>query len=805
MDRVVSDRGARVTSSGRTAPARVGRLVRWTLAAACLTGGVFAGLAGVGASSAAAAPGAPFNPASPTVFVSQGSSTQLEQAVESNGHLVFQNVGPAAGFHYNGMAYDTVNNYLYGVIIAGPGARDIIQIDSAGHTTDTGVNVGPGARDEDAGVFDTANGELYFGSSASGAKSLFVYNPATGATSTLALSAAPLAADFAYAQGYLWGIGNAGIVRIDPSTGTVTAFTAAPSLLPGAPNRSFGAAWTYGNGNLGFSNNSSGEIYQIAIASASSASPSFTLISNEPGPANNINDGASIPGMPVDLALTKSASPTAVAAGGQITYTLTVTNNGPGNSSGYVVDDPLPSALVNSATTTPGCSITADTLTCQGNPLAAGASATITLTGDAPTPNNAAITNSATVTGNEQDPVPTNNSASATVQPLPGADLALVKTAAPASVAAGGQVTYTLTVTNNGPADATGVTVTDPLPAGETLVSANPSEGACAGTTCQLGTIADGGQAQVLVTVNVATTASGAITNTGSVNAITPDPDQANNTSSSTVTVTPAPAPTPTPAPRTAPRSDLQIVKRVNHAQARPGQMLTYTLVVTNHGPDSASGVKVTDTPRLALADMHAKPSQGSCTVGRPLRCSLGTVGNGKTATIVVTGKVMKAGHEVNTGSVTSSTTDPRPGNNISRARTNVVAPAPKLRLRKTASPTTLAAGKSITYRITVSTSGAPARNLRVCDALPLGLTFMRATPAAGLSNGRECWTIRTLRAGRSRTLLLYARALSGTRGTLINRATARAAGSKTAHAEAKVTVTPGQGSGHPPGGGVTG
>lgn len=783
MSRVVSGRMRSGRFSRRGASVG-GWLARRVAAVACVSAGALAGVLGAGASPAAAA-GTPFNPATPTVFISQGSSTQLEQAVESNGHLVFQNLGPAAGFHYNGMAYDTANNYLYAVIIAGPGTHDIIQIDSSGHATDTGVNVGHGPRQEDAGVFDPANGNLYFGSSAAGARSLFVYNPATGSTSTLTLSTAPLAADFAYAQGYLWGIGSAGIVRIDPSTGTVTTFTIPPTLLPGAPNTSFGAAWTYGNGNLGFSNNSSGDIFQIAIAGANSASPSFTLVSSQPGPANNINDGTSIPGLPVDLALTKTASPTSVTGGGQITYTLTVTNNGPGNSSGYVVNDPLPTALVNPQTTTPGCSIAAGTLTCQGNPLAVGASATITVTGTAPNPITAPLTNTATVTGNEQDPNPANNTASATVQPLPGADLSLVKTAAPTSVTVGGQVTYTLLVTNNGPADASGVTVDDPLPAGETLVSANPSQGSCSGATCQLGTILNGGQAQILVTV--ATSAVGTITNTATVNASTFDPNRANNTSSATVSVT-----SPVPVPRTTSAvSDLSIVKRVNHAAARPGQLLTYTLVVTNHGPDAASGVTVTDTPRMGVSDVHAKPSQGSCTTGKVVRCSLGTIADGHSATIIVTEKVTKPGLEDNSASVTSSGTDPKASNNIGHARTRVVAPAPTLRLRKTASPAKIAAGGTVTYRITVSAAHAAAKNLKVCDALPLGLTFMSATPKAGLSNGRECWTIHSLRAGQSRTFLLHARALTGTHGTLTNHASATAKGARTARATARVTVTP--------------
>ena len=72
------------------------------------------------------------------------------------------------------------------------------------------------------------------------------------------------------------------------------------------------------------------------------------------------------------------------------------------------------------------------------------------------------------------------------------ADLSITKDG-PAFAQNGGTVTYDITVDNGGPGDAAGVVVSDPLPAGETLVSATPSQGSCSGTvTCNLGTILNG-------------------------------------------------------------------------------------------------------------------------------------------------------------------------------------------------------------------------------------------------------------------------------------------------------------------------
>jgi uncharacterized repeat protein (TIGR01451 family) len=112
-----------------------------------------------------------------------------------------------------------------------------------------------------------------------------------------------------------------------------------------------------------------------------------------------------------------------------------------------------------------------------------------------------------------------------------GADLAVTKTG-PAFAQSGGTITYTITARNNGPANATGVTVNDPLPAGETLVSAVPSQGTCAGSvTCSLGSIASGGSATVTVTANVTAACGDTLINTATISGDQFDPDTTNNAS----------------------------------------------------------------------------------------------------------------------------------------------------------------------------------------------------------------------------------------------------------------------------------
>jgi hypothetical protein len=115
-------------------------------------------------------------------------------------------------------------------------------------------------------------------------------------------------------------------------------------------------------------------------------------------------------------------------------------------------------------------------------------------------------------------------------------DLFLVKGATP-TVAVGANITYNITVTNNGPVTATGVTVTDALPAATTYVSATPSQGTCSGTTtvtCNLGTILNG--ANATITIVVTANSSGTISNTATVTANERDTAPANNTSTASTT-----------------------------------------------------------------------------------------------------------------------------------------------------------------------------------------------------------------------------------------------------------------------------
>jgi uncharacterized repeat protein (TIGR01451 family) len=246
----------------------------------------------------------------------------------------------------------------------------------------------------------------------------------------------------------------------------------------------------------------------------------------------------------------------------------------------------------------------------------------------------------------------------------PATDLALTKTDSPDPLFAGQQLTYTIKVINNGPAPATGATVTDTLPAGSTFVSASSTQGTCSGTatvTCGLGTIASG--ATATITIKIKPNTPGTITNTASVSADGPDPKAANNSASATTTVNAA--------------ADLAVTKSDSPDPVHVGQVLTYTVRVTNNGPQTATGVSLTDNLPKNAGFGSVTTTHGTCTAKpakRLVTCNLGTLAAGATATITITVKPTSKGTITNTAEAkATSPADPNTTNNKAVATTSVL------------------------------------------------------------------------------------------------------------------------------------
>jgi uncharacterized repeat protein (TIGR01451 family) len=647
---------------------------------------------------ATAAPGDPFNASQPTVYVAQSTPTVLyAAATNGNGSTSFTAVGGASGVQYNAIAYNTADNYIYGLTNGtsdGFPAGSLIRVGQDGVVTRVGTTVFSGSV---LGSFSPADGYFYTYATPNGVPSLQVIDVTSGSlvrVTTLSGDAV-VGNDIAYMGGYFWSANARFISRIDPATGVTTQW--ANSFATGeAATDTAGAAWTYGNGNLGFSYNASGNIYQVAIPNPAAATPTFTLVSTNPGPASAQNDGTSSPGLPTDLAIVKTG-PAALTPGGTATYTLTVTNNGPGDSSGFVVNDTVPAPLSNVASTSDACTVSGNDVRCVGGALANGDSVTFTVTASVPGNVTSAVANTATVTSNEQDPTPGNNT-STTTAGVPG--LSLVKNAGDAVDVNGNGLTdtgdtiqYTFDVTNTGTVPLTDVTVND-AKVGD-VVCPQTSLAAGASETCA---------AAAVYTITAADVANGSVDNTATATGTTPDGNDFTSTPSTTTT------PTTTPAP------GISVVKSATPAGAgtfTAGQAVTYNFTVTNTGNVPLNGVTVNEGDFTGTGELS------------DITCPATTLAVGAQEVCEATYTLTQA--DVDAGSVTNSATaggTPPGGDPITSTPSNVTVPtpaAPGIAILKTASTTAVvSAGQEVTYSFRVTNTG----NVTLTDVAPVEGAF---------------------------------------------------------------------------------
>lgn len=439
--------------------------------ALALTAGLFA------APTTALAVGDSFDSNNAAVFIGWGTPTTLSQAVldPSGSGFNLENIS-TAGVQYNALGFNTVDNYLYAIQ---GGDNHLLQIGTDGEPEDLGSITGLPSNPLQQGTFGLdANAGILFLYNVDASGTLYAVDVTAKTSVAIPLTGTlPNVSDFAYRDGYIWAYnGNAGdtnFYRVDLTdfdysdasthTATVAAFSGASLGLTGQP---YGGQWFYGNGNLGLTGNNNGQVYQISIDDAASATPQFRIVTTATGQPTANNDAASIAGLPADLAIEKTGEDV-FYPGEAYTYTITLTNEGVGNSSGSIVTDTLPAGLENPVADGAGCSIAAGVMTCNVGPIAAGDSRDFTVSGTAATDaTDADMVNMVSVFGNEADPNPDNDAAEfGPVVADPS--FTLTKTARPDPISPNDKVVeYTFVVENTGNVPLTEVTVTDPGPIG---------------------------------------------------------------------------------------------------------------------------------------------------------------------------------------------------------------------------------------------------------------------------------------------------------------------------------------------------
>jgi len=457
----------------------------------------------------------------------------------------------------------------------------------------------------------------------------------------------------------------------------------------------------------------------------------------DPNSANNSATATTVVGTTApDLTVTNVASPNPVQAGNNITYTQVVTNTGTTAATGATFTEATPTNTTFVSITPPGAwNCAGFPPTCTNPSVGAGSSATFSVVYkvNAGTASGTVITDTVTVSATNQ--AFGANSATATDVVATGtqADVALTTAATPSSVFAGNNITYTQTVTNNGPAASTGVSFSEATPGTTTFQSVlapvgwtctTPAVGATGTVTCTDGSsLASTSSADIIVVVNVpAGTAAGTITATSTVTATTSDPTSANNTTSVSTPVTVA--------------CDLTVTNSGTPNPVSAGSNITYTQTITNPGPSSCStGTFSEATPAnttfQSVAFVNSGGATWNCPNLAPVACSASSVPPGSTVTITAIYKV-NAGTTAGTiitDTATGATTsrDTNTANNSATVNIGVASGTQAdLSVTNLASPNPVTAGNNITYTQTVTNNGPATANAPVLtETLPANTTFV--------------------------------------------------------------------------------
>ncbi|MBE2900270.1 hypothetical protein DNK57_05545 [Methanothermobacter thermautotrophicus] len=454
-----------------------------------------------------------------------------------------------------------------------------------------------------------------------------------------------------------------------------------------------------------------------------------------------------------DLAVIKTVDRSSPYNGETITYTVLVRNNGPDSAVNVVVEDRLPHGLLLQSVTASRGTYNSTSGVWSVGALSYLENATLTIV--ARVVSDGLITNAANATSENYDPALENNNATIYINSIPSADLRVLKTVNNSTPLFGDSVTFTITVENLGPSNATGVTVSDALSPGLIYITHNASRGTYNSTSGVWSVGALSYLENATLTIVARVVSDGLITNAANATSENYDPALENN--NATIYI------------NSIPSADLRVLKTVNNSTPLFGDSVTFTITVENLGPSNATGVTVSDalSPGLIYITHNASRGTYNSTSGV---WSVGALSYLENATLTIVARVNQTGTLFNLANVNGMQHDPQPDNNNAIITLNSL-PSTDLAITKVADKNRLYNGEYLNFTITVINNGPnTATSVKVFDIIPAGFSIISTTSTQGTYNeSNGTWYIGALGVGESATLRISVKAINA--GSFINTA----------------------------------
>ncbi|WP_321423673.1 Ig-like domain-containing protein [uncultured Methanobacterium sp.] len=458
-----------------------------------------------------------------------------------------------------------------------------------------------------------------------------------------------------------------------------------------------------------------------------------------------------------------------VNVGDPVTYVVTATNTGPSTATGILISDIIPSGLSNVTVTASNGNIYYDSTNGIWTiaSLSNGSSVTLTISGYASSAMaGQTTTNTANRTAQDQyNGKATSTSASVYTRKT---DLVLSQTVNGQSTGSitgnvGDNITYIVTVKNNGPDTATNINIKDVLP-GLTGATITPSVGTYNSTTgiWTIPTLASGVNATLTIKGLIGSSMAGLnTTNVANVTSQTEyDPTIAGSTSIPVYT-------------KLANVTITQTINNGSSATANVGDTITYVITAANSGLDAATGLQIADLLPSGLSNINYNINGVGTYNSTTGLWNIGTLTKGTTTILTITGKITTALAGLTTTNYANRTAQNEYNPSTNTTNTTLYTNQANVGLTQTVnggSSATVNVGDTVTILVTATNNGPnSASNINISELLPAGFTPDSITAGTGSSYSGGVWAISSMANGANTTLTITGKATAAMAGVTVN------------------------------------